>query len=131
VPVAWVQTVRLLPFGLALLWPVIHFLPRDLIESARVDGAGPFRELCRVVFPLAMRPWLRAVLVLAALSLSELAASKLVSTPGGQTYAEELFMQLHYGTSSTLAARSLLLLAVVAGLACLVAGTRPGARRWT
>ena len=64
------------------------------------------------------------VVVLAALSLGELSASKLVSTPGAATFSEQLFMQLHTGTSSDLAARWLLLLASVLVLACLVQVSR-------
>src|SRR5262249_59200496 len=104
-------------------------VPRELGESARVDGARPVQELPCVVFPLTLGPWVRAVVVLSALSLGELAASKLVSTPGAPTYSEDLFMQLHYSTSRSLAARSLLLLAVVSGLACLHAWLRPAHQR--
>ena len=45
-------------------------------------------------------------------SLGELSASKLVATPGGETFAHEVFTRMHYGVNSQLAAMCLLLLAM-------------------
>lgn len=118
-PVVWVQTVRLLPFALALLWPTMRMLPRPLFASARLDGARPSQELVALVLPLMGRPFLRTTVVLTALSLGEIGASKLVSTPGAATFCEQLFMQLHYSSEGDLAARSLLFLTALAGLAVL------------
>ena len=43
-------------------------------------------------------------MAVAALALGELAASKLVQVPGRQTFAQELFNQMHYGATATTAA---------------------------
>ena len=59
---------------------------------------------------------------IAALALGELSASKLVSTPGAPSFAEELFAQMHYGFTSDLAARCLVLLGMVWVVGSLVAG---------
>ena len=40
-----------------------------------------------------------------------------LATPGAPGYAMEVFAQLHYGVTPSLAAQSLLLLAAVAGVA--------------
>jgi ABC-type Fe3+ transport system permease subunit len=56
---------------------------------------------------------LRASLAVSVLSLGELSAGKLVSTPGWPSYAEMLFTQMHYGVTNDLAARCLLLLLAV------------------
>jgi alpha-glucoside transport system permease protein len=42
-----------LPFAIYLLRSYIAGLPRDLIESARVDGASDFRIFSRIVLPLS------------------------------------------------------------------------------
>ncbi len=115
-PVAWVQSVRLFPMAMVLLWPVVRLLPRNLLESARLEGATPVQELRRIVFPLVFRSWLLAVVVVGALSLGEISASKLVSTPGSYPFAVKLFADLHFGVGGDLAARCLLLLAAVAGM---------------
>ena len=111
-PVAWVQVVRLFPFALALLWPVVRLVPRDLRDAARMD-AGPAGELRHVFRPLTAGACGRAALAVAALSLGELSASKLVLTPGSSTFAAEVFDQMHYRLGNDLAARCLLLLAAV------------------
>jgi iron(III) transport system permease protein len=113
-PLIWVDLIRFFPCAVALLWPVMRLLPRDLRESARVEGASPGQELTRVVWPLTARPVLRAALAVAVLALGELSASKVVSTPGQPSFAETVFTQMHFGVTNALAARCLLLLLLVA-----------------
>ena len=120
-PVLWADLLRFFPCAVALLWPVVRLVPRDLRDAARVDGARPSQELRLVVWPLAAPACLRAALAVAALSLGELSAGKLVSTPGQPAYAEVVFTQMHYGVTNDLAARCLLLLAAVTAVAALVA----------
>ena len=117
--------VRFLPVAMALLWPVVRLVPRELIESARLDGAGPVRELVWVGGPYVRVAALRAAVAVTILALGELSAGKLVSTPGAESYAEVVWAQLHYGVSGDLAARCLLLLAAaLAGVAVLGALSR-------
>jgi iron(III) transport system permease protein len=128
VPVMWASGLRFLPVAMAMLWPVVGLLPQHLIESARSDGVTDAGMLRHVVLPLTLWPVLRAALIGTALCLGELSASKLVNTPGCQTFADEIFMQLHFGVGNHLAAMCLLLLAVVAVLGGLI-GMVPGTRR--
>jgi ABC-type Fe3+ transport system permease subunit len=114
-PVAWVDVIRFFPFAVAVLWPVMRLEPRELRDAARVDGAGPLREWGRVALPLSFRACLRAALAVAVLSLGEMSAGKLVSTPGQPSYAEVLFAQMHYGVTNDLAARCLVMITLVAG----------------
>jgi ABC-type Fe3+ transport system permease subunit len=116
-----VDLVRFFPFAVAVLWPVVRLLPRDLRDAARVDGARPGQELLYLVWPLSLTACLRAALAVGILALGELGASKLVRTPGKPTCAIALFEQMHYGVTSPLAARCLILMAVVALGAALVA----------
>jgi iron(III) transport system permease protein len=123
-PLLWAYGLRFLPAALALLWPIVRLIPRELIESAQIDGATPTQELTRVVWPLTRFPWFRAGLAVAILALGELSASKLVETPGSQTFAHEVFTQMHFGVTEDLAALCLwLLIAVIVG-AIAVAGLR-------
>ncbi len=119
-PVGWAAAVRAFPFALALLLPAVRRIPAEVVEAARLDGAGPWRELTRIVWPLVMPAWLAAWGAAALLSLGELSAGKLVSTPGAETFAEMVFSQLHYGVTPDLAGRCILLAAVaLAGGAAL------------
>jgi iron(III) transport system permease protein len=120
-PLLWADLVRLFPFAVVLLWPVVRRLPPELQEAARVEGARPSQELRQVVFPLTAPACGRCLMAVAVLALGELSAGKLVSTPGGQSYAEYIFTQMHYGVTNDLAAGCMLLLALVAGGALPVA----------
>jgi iron(III) transport system permease protein len=112
-PVLWADLVRFFPFALALLWPVVRLVPQELRDAARVAGARPLQEFRWVVAPVTRAAYLRAALAVAVLSLGELGAGKIVETPGSQTFAHEVFTQMHYGVSNDLAALCLVLLALV------------------
>jgi ABC-type Fe3+ transport system permease subunit len=119
-PVLWVDLVRFTPFAAAVLWPTVRRLPQELFDAAAVDGAGPWRQLTHVAFPLSAAACLRAGLAAGVLSLGEISAGKLVSTTGFKTYAEQIFTQMHYGVTAALAAQCLLLLAAVVAVAALL-----------
>jgi iron(III) transport system permease protein len=123
VPALWAYLLRFFPCAVVVLWPVVRLVPRELREAARVDGAGPVQELRHVVAPLTAPALLRAGLVVAVLALGELSAGKLVETPGSQTFAHEVFTQMHYGVTNDLAAFCLILLAAVLAGGVLVAAT--------
>jgi iron(III) transport system permease protein len=120
-PALWAYLLRFFPCAVVVLWPVARLLPRDLREATRVDGAGPLQELRHVVGPLTLPAVLWAALVVAVLALGELSAGKLVETPGSQTFAHEVFTQMHYGVTNDLAALCLILLAAVGAGGVLVA----------
>jgi iron(III) transport system permease protein len=123
-PVMWVYIIRFFPCAVALLWPVVRLTPRELRDAARVDGASPLGEFARVVWPLHAGAGWWAAMAAAVLSLGDLSAAKLVSTPGMTSFAETVFAQMHYGVTPNLAADCLLLLAavVVGGAATAVLG---------
>jgi iron(III) transport system permease protein len=127
-PLLWADLVRFFPCAVALLWPVVRLLPRELREAAWMDGATPGQELRRVVWPLPRAALWRTGLAVAVLSLGELAAGKLVSTPGLPGWAETVFTQMHYGVTPDLAARCLLLLAASAAGAGVIAAAGGGWR---
>lgn len=113
VPLVWAYLVRFFPYAVALLWPAVRMIPSELRDAVRVDGASPWQEFRHLIAPLAARPFLRAALAVGVLAMGELGASKLVETPGSQTFAHEVFNLMHYGISADVAALCLLLLAAV------------------
>jgi ABC-type Fe3+ transport system permease subunit len=110
-PVMWAQAIRFLPVATALLWPWVRTVPRELLDSARMDGAGPLQELIRVTGPMAAPILGWTTLVLTALCLGEVAASNRVDTPGSETFAKILLDRMHYGVDNTVAALCLIQLA--------------------
>jgi iron(III) transport system permease protein len=112
-PVLWVQIVRFLPFAVAMLWPVARLLPAELSDSARLDGATPGQEYRVVVKPLTRRAWRWTALAVAALALGEISASKLVETPGSETFCHLVFDRMHYGVTSDVAALCLVFVGAV------------------
>jgi iron(III) transport system permease protein len=113
VPVFWVYVIRFFPFALAMLWPAIRLMPREFIETARLDGARPGQEFRHVIFPLSLPAVLLTALAVMVLCLGELSASKLVETPGWDTLVHVIFDRMHYGVANDLAAICLVLLMVV------------------
>src|SRR5262249_57731013 len=93
--------------------PMVRLTPRELGEAARLDGARPHQELTRVILPLVRRACAWTALVVAALSLGEIAASARVETPGAETFAKLIFDRLHYAAAPDLAALCLVLLAIL------------------
>ena len=83
-PVLWADTIRFFPCAVALIWPVLRLLPRELRDAAAVDRAtAGTAQFLRVVLPLGWAAALRRLAV-GVLSLGELSAGKLVSTPAGR-----------------------------------------------
>lgn len=116
-PILWAQLLRFLPCAMAVLWPLVRLLPRDLEETLRLDGSRPTQELRHFVLPLTWRFGAGAALVVAALSLGEVGAVAMrVETPGWDTLTHVLFDRLHYGVQNEVAALCLLLLAMLLGL---------------
>ena len=117
VPVMWAAAVRLFPVACVLLWPAVRAIPRELIEAVAIDGHGAGGVWRLVIAPLTRGAAGRAAVAVAALSLCEVSAGKLVATPGGDTYILRLFAQMHYGPEATVAALCLLQVGVSVGLA--------------
>jgi iron(III) transport system permease protein len=127
-PAVWTFFIRFFPCAVSILWPVVRLVPVELRDAARVDGAGPWAELRHVIWPLTAGACVRAALAVGVLSLGELAASKLVETPGSSTFAHKVFDLMHYGVTSDVAALCLVLLVLVTLGAAAVAVTAQRSR---
>ena len=110
-PGMWVQVVRFFPYALLLIWPVVRLIPREYFDLVRVEGGRPIQEFTHVVWPLAGRAALWTAVLTTALSLSEVAASVRVETPGTESFTKLIFDRMHYGVDNDVAALALVLLA--------------------
>ena len=85
--------------------------------SLVVNDTAALRYLSAVLLcctaPPGLAPSPSAAVAVAVLSLGEVSAGKLVSTPGMPSFAETVWVQMHYGVTNNLAASCLLLLATV------------------
>ena len=53
--VVMAESIRTLPYALLILWPALRILPGELLESAVLDGHGPWGQLWHVILPLSRR----------------------------------------------------------------------------
>jgi ABC-type Fe3+ transport system permease subunit len=123
-PVMWAHIARFFPYAVAIVWPAVRDISLDLREASRVDGANNWIVLRRVIWPASRRAFWTSVLVVTAFSVGELSTSKLVQVPGRPTYVQELFSQMHYGSTATTAALALVLLVPAAALCGAVSWIR-------
>jgi iron(III) transport system permease protein len=112
-PNLWICTLRFFPIGLAILWPLVRLLPKELEEAAMLDGLGPWRRFFRVLLPALRGPLLWTVLVVGTLTLGEISATKITSTPNFTPLAHHVFQQMHARADTELAALALLMLSMV------------------
>jgi sn-glycerol 3-phosphate transport system permease protein len=114
----WKEAGFFMIFYLAAL----QTLPPDLVEAARLEGAGPWQRFRRVVFPLLM-PTTLFVLINAVLNAFKLVDHLFVLTKGGPDNASNLllyyifetafsYFETHYAASLTVVL--LLVLALLA-----------------
>ncbi|MER7332778.1 MULTISPECIES: sugar ABC transporter permease [unclassified Micromonospora] len=77
-----VESWKSLGYYMMIYLAGLQSIPRDLYESASVDGAGPWRRLRSITVPL-LRPYIAVVTVLAALDSMQVFTSVFVMTQGG------------------------------------------------
>lgn len=116
-----VQTARATPVACLVLWSAFFSVPTDLLDVARTEGLGRWRQLFRIVLPLCKRSFLAAWILSLAISLGELSATVLVIPPGPPTVAVRTFSLLHYGVEDRLAALCLVTIGLFGLLTMLVA----------
>ncbi|QDT00307.1 spermidine/putrescine ABC transporter membrane protein [Adhaeretor mobilis] len=120
-----VQAIRALPIALVVVATQLANIPTEILDAARSDGAGQWRQLMRVALPMRRTAFMTALLVGLAVAIGELSATFLVLPPGVTPLSRRLFGLLHYGADDQVAAVSLalmLLVAVVAGLSLVILG---------
>jgi iron(III) transport system permease protein len=123
-PAVAASVVRFFPLALLIVTPAFLAVAREVRDAVRLDGLGVVAEWRRVVGPAVKPAAFVAVIAVAALSLGEVSASKLVNPPGRDASILRLFDQMHYGADTTVAALALLPLLPAALFAWLVTGDR-------
>lgn len=118
---AALQTIRALPIVGLWLWSQLASVPRDLLEAARSEGAGPVTQLYRVALPLRRWSVAAGAGMALVLAMGELSASLLVLPPGVTTISVRIFQLLHYGVDDRVAALALSVFAAMTALAGLTA----------
>jgi ABC-type Fe3+ transport system permease subunit len=120
-----VQTVRALPIAILILWPALASIPRVMLDTAAIDGAGWWTQLLRIALPQRWPAVIAAWLIALAIAVGELAATVLVMPPqrGATALSIQVFQLLHYGVDDRVAAICLVMvfsIAAVTGIAGLL-----------
>lgn len=103
VPAGWAAVVRFFPVAVAVIFPAVRNVPRELLDAASLDGLGPISRWRLVDLPLTSDAAIRAVLAVAALALGEVSAGRVANPPARAVYILRLFGQMHYGAESSVA----------------------------
>ncbi|HMO36547.1 MAG TPA: hypothetical protein PKA06_10935, partial [Gemmatales bacterium] len=90
-PNIWVAWLRFAPLVWMVLWPLAVLIPRQLEEASRLDGATPWNRFLLHYYPALRRPAWLCLLAVTLLTLGEISASKLVTTPGFLPLSHHLF----------------------------------------
>jgi multiple sugar transport system permease protein len=110
-----------IPFFTVLLFSALQDVPAELIEAARIDGAGPWQRLTRVTLPV-IRPVIEVVFVLGFVFTVKVFDVVIGLTDGGPANSTQLiatwaynlsFQDFNYGAGAALNT-VLLLIALVA-----------------
>lgn len=112
-PSWWAHLLRAFPFAVVVLWPAVRLFPRELRDMARMDGASPLTQFARILFPIALPAALCTAVIVMALSVHEISASKHVATAGTLTFTQELFQRMHSGVTQDVSSLCLLMLLVL------------------
>jgi len=108
--VVFMLTVRYFALAHSLVRAAHQSVDRDLIDSARVDGAAGFALFRHAVLPQIAPPLAAAAYMVYVLCLWDVETILLVLPPGGETLAVRIFNLLHFGHNSHVNALCLLLL---------------------
>lgn len=110
IPTIWAAWLRFLPLAWLVVWPVIRTIPREWDELARLEGATPWQRFQLHEGAVLIRPSLYIAIGIALLTLGEISATKMVTTPGYLPLSHLVFQQLHSGADAELAALSMTLM---------------------
>jgi iron(III) transport system permease protein len=91
------QLVRSLPLATLVVWQALRTIPKDTVEMATMDGAGPWQRLLLVALPQRRAAIAAAWLVALAIAMGDVAAtaSQLVIPPGVDLLSRRIAGMLH------------------------------------
>lgn len=130
-PDIWLTT----SFMTLVLFAGLQNIPGDIIEAARIDGAGPVSILFRIILPL-LRPVIAVALVVRGVDAAKAFDIILIQTGGGPQNSTETLSLLIYqtmirfGEPGTASAMGTLYLVAMLAVAVVAVGLiwRPGGR---
>jgi len=91
---AWVW----MPFIMIMLLAGLQALPKELIEAAKVDGAGPWQSFWQITFPLMLPISVTAIVlrIIFQLKLADIVINVTAGGPGGATDTVSSFIFREY-----------------------------------
>ena len=111
------QFLRALPLAVLILAVQLASVPQDVLDSAKSEGAGWWRQLSSVALPNCWPSVAAAGCLAMIVSLGDLAATLLVVPPGVSPLSVRIFGLLHYGAEDRVSALCLMLtIALAAGV---------------
>lgn len=111
-----------LPFAILIIRGGLLAIPRDTLEAAALDGAGPIRQAVQIIIPL-LRPTLAVLVILVVLYAFRSFDFVFVMTSGGPGTVtttlpflayEEAFRTYSFGFGAAIAAVSMVVIALLA-----------------
>lgn len=118
---ALAQSVRALPLATLIMWYALKTVDQNILDSARLDGAGSLTQLFRLALPMRTAALGMALLVAMVVSIGDLSASQLVLVPGAETLANRIFDRLHSGAYDQVSAVCLAVILASVAVAALLA----------
>jgi multiple sugar transport system permease protein len=91
---AWVS----IPFIMILLLAGLQALPKEIVEAAKVDGAGPWQGFWKITFPLMLPVSITAIVlrIIFKLKLADIVITTTSGGPGGATDTVSSFIYREY-----------------------------------
>lgn len=121
-----------LGFVMVILLAGLQAIPRDLLEAAEVDGAGPWQRFRAITLPL-LSPWTFFVIVISLINGFQVFDQVYVMTRGGPSGASQVVvgqiydLTFRYGRAGQASALSWLLFVLIL---VVTAAQLRGQRRW-
>ena len=111
--IVWVLglTARYAAIAVLIAWLTMGRTAVQLIEQARVDGAGSSGVVAHVLLPLAWRGLAAGGLIVALLALFEVVITQILRPVGFGSLSYTLLQHMHYGRDDVVIATSLLSMA--------------------
>ena len=91
---AWVS----IPFIMILLLAGLQAMPKEVVEAAKVDGAGPWQGFWKITFPLMLPVSITAIVlrIIFKLKLADIVITTTSGGPGGATDTVSSFIYREY-----------------------------------
>ena len=129
---AWDQSILSLSLATLVIWQALRTVPKETLEMATVDGAGPWTRLLLVALPQRRAALAAAWLVALAIAMGDVAAtaSHLVTPAGIDLLSRRIAGMLHASVSDQIAGICLtnaaLFVVIAAAVIWLVSPRRRG-----